>query len=546
MHTPPNKKPRPPTAEEIAKGADSRRVHQIEAGKIGRDVDALQAALVESNANIYQRSGILVRIVKAARDSRESDRIQRRKGTPTIDQLPLEHLAELGERLIRWEKWDKRSAQWVAAVIPNRVPSTLQARGDWPFHHLEGISECPMLRRDGTVAQAPGFDAGTGYFLALEADFPPIPEQPSMDDVQRAIAALKVPFAGFPFIGPQYCSAILAALLTQMARAAINGNVPIFGASAPSPRTGKTLAVDVVSTIVTGRKAARLSPSRSEEEDSKTLMASAIAGDSLVLFDNIPSGQPFGSGPLAMAVTSAEIRGRILGKTEMRSAPWQAMIMVTGNNLQFIADLQQRTIPIMLDAKVERPEERADFPEDRQGEDRLLAWVLARRPSLVSAALTILRGYVAAGCPSQGLSMFGGFDSWNRLVRPALVWAGEPDPLEGRNKIACGVDPDRDNHGVLLRTWHQYFGGSAKTISEVQAHIHELNEAKRHAEALILVEACNNVLRQPPHNEFMINNRSLGRHLAAKKDWIVGGLRFVEAGQDRNGVKSWKVEQWDP
>jgi hypothetical protein len=106
------------------------------------------------------------------------------------------------------------------------------------------------------------------------------------------------------------------------------------------------------------------------------------------------------------------------------------IFLATGNNLQYVGDLARRVVPIALDPKMEKPEERAGFKYPD-----LLAHIAQERPRLVSAALTILKAYFADGCPSQGLSAYGSFQPWSDLIRSALVWTGEEDPCEGRKTI---------------------------------------------------------------------------------------------------------------
>ncbi len=52
----------------------------------------------------------------------------------------------------------------------------------------------------------------------------------------------------------------------------------------------------------------------------------------------------------------------------------------------------------------------------------------------MASALTLLRGYYAAGRPSQGLVPWGSFEAWSDLVRSMVVWAELPDPGETRRK----------------------------------------------------------------------------------------------------------------
>src|SRR5215813_1272359 len=97
--------------------------------------------------------------------------------------------------------------------------------------------------------------------------------------------------------------------------------------------------------------------------------------------------------------------------------------LASGNNMQFQGDVARRVVPIALDPKMERPEERTDFKHNP-----LLPWVEQERPRLTIAALTILKAYFTASCPAQDIAPLGSFEAWSNLVRQALIWADEADP----------------------------------------------------------------------------------------------------------------------
>lgn len=68
--------------------------------------------------------------------------------------------------------------------------------------------------------------------------------------------------------------------------------------------------------------------------------------------------------------------------------------ILTGNNMQVHGDLIRRILPIDLDAKMERP-------EDRIFERDAVAQVLAHRRDYLTAGLMILRHYAQDGYPDQ-------------------------------------------------------------------------------------------------------------------------------------------------
>ena len=154
------------------------------------------------------------------------------------------------------------------------------------------------------------------------------------------------------------------------------------------------------------------------------MMVIALAGDAVVHIDNVI--QPLGSAALDSALTAGEISDRILGQTAKVTAPWQTILFASGNNMQFRGDMARRVVPIDIDPKTERPEERNNFTHQD-----LRAWVLEQRPRLVMAALTIVRAYYEAERPAQKLKPLGSFEEWSRLAATPSAGPENPTPAPG-------------------------------------------------------------------------------------------------------------------
>ena len=78
-------------------------------------------------------------------------------------------------------------------------------------------------------------------------------------------------------------------------------------------------------------------------------------------------------------------------------------------------------------------------------------------------ALTILRGYCAAGRPAQGFKPWGSFEQWSDLVRGAIVWAGEPDPADTREELRAENDTTGQALVGLVEGWRavaKRYGGA--------------------------------------------------------------------------------------
>jgi hypothetical protein len=169
-----------------------------------------------------------------------------------------------------------------------------------------------------------------------------------------------------------------------------------------------------------------------------------LAGDRLVLFDNLAGD--FGNAVLDAALTGTNWKDRVLGVNKMAEAPLYMTWYATGNNVAIAADTARRICHIRLESSDERPEERQGFRHPD-----LLAWVGENRAKLLTAALTILRAFCAAGRPDQHLPAWGSFEGWSRLVRSAVVWVGLPDPGETRLLLQERADVAAESMGVILR-----------------------------------------------------------------------------------------------
>ena len=95
--------------------------------------------------------------------------------------------------------------------------------------------------------------------------------------------------------------------------------------------------------------------------------------------------------------------------------------------------------------------------------------VRAKRMSLVAAGLTILRAYFCARCPDMGVTRWGGFESWSRLIPHALVWAGAADPMGARRGLAGDQDADRIFSEALIAGWKRLTEGSPNGLTVKQA-----------------------------------------------------------------------------
>jgi putative DNA primase/helicase len=498
----------------------------------GGDVDSLadfaQRSLYKRHREfaIYERNSRLVRVHAFGADHKPKDsRVKRPIGATVMHSVTVPVLRDVLTRAIDWGKIDRRARARVPIDCPKHVAEVLISRGgDGALRELVGVTYAPCLRPDGSVVSDPGYDEATGLLVLADSAFSLIPDRPSSEQIAGACAALRKPFEKFPFISEDDKAVVFSAILSGIQRRLLP-TAPGHAIDAPKQSSGKTLLIDCVARIVTGLNATSITVGYDRAELEKRLISVLLAGDLVLNLDNIDG--PLKSDFLASLLTSETIDARIMGGNDMAKLPTNLLFMLNGNNLTFSGDLPSRVISGRVDPGVE-------FPEKRTFEiSNLRDYVLEHRAELVTAALTILKGYFVAGLPSLGLDAFGRFERWNSEIRAALVWAGLGDPCRTRDRIVSN-DPERDQCLAVFSSWHAQFGDRVTTVREGIQAAHS-NEALRFA--LLDVAAD----RQ---NTGTVNAQRLGIWLASHVDRIVGPFRLIkEPRLAPTGSQVWSVKK---
>lgn len=394
--------------------------------------------------DIYQRDGELVRIIRIA--EAEADALTL-AGTPAIRPVSSATLRERLTRFADWERFDARSDTYRKCIPPDAVTAAVAARGEYPrVRPVVGIAEAPMLSTDGAILERAGYDSATGYVYEPSVTFPPVPAKPTQADARKALAELAEVFCDFPYRSEADRMLPIAAILTMLARPAIRGSVPAFIFDANTRGSGKTKQVDAVSIIATGRESAKMTYPGDDAELEKVLGSYALRGAAMIAFDNLTGA--FGGGPLDRVLTAGDfVELRILGRSEVPSLRWRAVVFATGNNVEVVGDTSRRVLLGRLESPLEHPENREDFRHPR-----LLEWVLENRPRLVAAALTILRAFIVAGSPRGECKTWGSFEAWAALIPPAIVYAGGADPMACRD-AGEAEDPEKRALLSILAHW---------------------------------------------------------------------------------------------
>jgi hypothetical protein len=417
--------------------------------------------------DLYQRGDMLVRVAQRAGETKMT--VGKTEVTrPPGPVVQVYDACSLGGDLTRFIDFFKvKATDEGTADVPAHPPvwamNYVLKRKHWPgVPGLAAVVTYPVILPDGRVITAAGYDRESGVYL--DGDFAglPIPDRPTRADAGRAAAELADLVGEFEWEQPAHTAAWVMATVTPLARHAYAGPTPLFLYEANTPGAGKTLLTDVTAEIVTGRPFSKCSyPTGDPREVDKLMTSFAVAGDSIIQFDNV-AGR-FGDPYLDKVLTGTEYEGRVLGESRTWRGSFAPVIYATGNNCELASDLSRRVVPIKLFTEEE-------FPDTRGGYKYVLpAHARENRSRYLSAALTILKAYIAAGFPSvDGVKPFGSFGGWAGLVRNAVVWAGMADISEAQEQTRRESDRDRPLYTTLLAELRKHYpDGTPFTLGQV-------------------------------------------------------------------------------
>jgi putative DNA primase/helicase len=523
--------------------AGPRPIISVSAGILHQLASECEIVLISSGLPIFQRGTSLVRPM--AYEVAASD--ERTTTAAGLKQVTNAMLFDMLAASTDFRRFDARTKKEVACDPPAKAIDILLSRaGLWKFQTVLGVNTAPTLRRDGSIVSDAGYDPATRLYMVPDASLkmPIMPERPTKADAEKALELLVALIKEFPFCSDIDRSVALSGIISPVVRGAL-GMVPLHAFTAPAPGTGKSYIADVVSAIVSGRICPVATAGKTEEETEKRLGGLLMAGFPVIAIDNISSG--LGGDLLCQLIERPIIRIRPLGKSEIIEIESRATVYANGNNLVIEGDMTRRTLLSKLDAKCERPEERA-FTLDP------VARVLARRGDYIAAALTIVRAYMQAGQPEKRAPLQS-FGAWSDNVRSALVWLGKADPAESIKEVRAS-DPVLATLAAALEAWQNVFPRPSKegeqdslgeTAQQVAAELASFDPTTDDGKNRL---ALRNALLPVANVHGVIDSARLGRWLQKSKGRPVkvhalnAVFKFEKAGT-RQGFGLWCVMKVD-
>jgi hypothetical protein len=318
---------------------------------------------------------------------------------------------------------------------------------------LTGITVTPMVRADGSLLDAAGYDDASRYLFLPEAgtDVPAVPERPDEADVNAARKLLLDMVADFPFATQDDRANYLGLLLTPLLRQVTPPSYKMFGIGAHQPGSGKSLLAEIAG-IVHGSVLRSEVPEDEAEWRKQVTSILSTTSAPLVVLDNVMG--VLKSSVLAGVLTAGQsLTDRELGTSRTVTVANDRIWVVTGNNLSIGGDLVRRTITILIDPDVPDPEKRTSFAiPDLRG------WVVENRNRILWSLLVLIRAWVAQGMPEPERKQSDSFARWERVVAGVLELAGIPGRFDAESGKRAAAGGDDDGLATVLAVLRERFG----------------------------------------------------------------------------------------
>lgn len=498
-------------------GDDGREEIVKRPGRINELSDAITANLIAEKpvpAPLFLRGGVPVKLAAGVKTTG----IRRDDAMPSLVPLTAPMLWDIVESRVRivapFKTRDGRVDMRVVGCPP-QAAQVIIARGlDCGFPPVRSVAYVPLLHADGAIVRE-GYDPRARAIVCPLDDFGPIPSEPTRAQAEEALQPLRAMLDGFRFVDSSDEATAIAAMFTAVLRPVLS-TAPGFGFTAPVRGSGKSKLADVCAVLATGRPAAALAWPPKEEEAEKRLGAAILAGDPVLLLDNLET--PLGSAALNSLLTQESVAIRPLGSSNLQRVEVAVLVLVTANNLCLRGDVTRRFLVCHIDPGMERPEtqEFAFCP---------VAWARKHRVELVRALLTIAQWGRSVG---QQRPPLGSFEDWSRRVRDPLIALGLADPCACLDTLHRD-DPEREAAVEVLTEWRRAFGDRAVSVADA------IVEAGRDGPLRGALDAVSG-------GPGGLNPRRLGKYLGRQRDRMFGSLVVRHRRDVIGNTGLWVVE----
>ncbi|MGA6159619.1 bifunctional DNA primase/polymerase [Stenotrophomonas sp. NPDC087984] len=432
-----------PDEQESTGGPDLRVVVDKPSLDITNEADAIDGLLdimaAEQLPDLYKRSSGPCWVY-------EDD-----EGNPVVKQLGTDNLrAYLGDHVTTYQVVKDpltEGTKEVRELLMPKTCGTVLGRKDWPLFPLRGIVTSPVVRPDGTLVQAPGYDRTTGLYLHPRIPLRRLAPQVNSESVQRARdIVLDQMLADFPFVEDSDRAHYLGALLTPILRPYFHGPTPAFIITATAPGSGKSLLKDIFKYAYGIAETAW--PENDTELRKSITTQLYTTGQPVVVLDNLPNGYVIKSPVLSSLLTAEHWGDRVLGSTASVTMRNDRVWIITGNGLRTGGDNGRRAMWVRLDPNCPDPDQRDGY---KVGD--LRPWLRKNASTVVAALVTMVRAWLADGAKTIRKRK-GDYSEWASMMAGLLDYLDVPGWLD----TDAGQDEEELVWAAFLAAWHRELG----------------------------------------------------------------------------------------
>ena len=470
---------------------------------------------LEGVGGVYERGGELVEIIEGMDD-------------PEIYPIAKGRIREILSRAARYEKLTSDGAKSIKP--PPSVVESIYARSIWGLPRLKGFVDGAVFLTNGDILSTQGYHPQEELYVRRASGISGL-RNPTREDAIRARKHLIDLLVDFELVEDERAaheSAWLSALLTILARPAIEGCTPFFLFDANRPRVGKTRLAEMANVIATGRCPTPQAAPAGRDADSemqKTITGIARSGTPVVFFDNVKG--KLGGPSLELAITARRWSARILGESRTYEGRLMLTWIATSNNCQLTPDMHGRTLLTRIKSNHEAPEKRTNFKYPN-----IMRHVRENRAAYLKSALTILRAWHVDGRPNYRTTPWGSFEEWGEVIRNSIIHAGGADPCDARGGLASS-DNETMSARAVLENWPI---NAEFTSSELAKGLKEGYLYSGDRKSYEIIDAL---------DEFLSSRtaRGIGYQLGNWEDRIIDGRVLVREKDSRRNIAIWVVKE---
>lgn len=426
------------------------------------------------------------------------------------------------------------------------LPSVSTARAALAAHEwkgmrqLAGVVTMPIVRPDGTMGTTKGYDPATKLYYWPSYEVPPVPERPSVDQVEEAKRFLFGELlADFPWDSSASRANYVAMLFTPLMRLYIGGLSPLGLISAATRSSGKSLLAEIIEAAYGMHKTVWARRQEEFEKDVTGILRDTT--EPVVLWDNVEVTDTIAHGSLSSLLTSRDWSKRVLGVTDRVTCINDRMWIATGNNIAVGGDIASRSVLTRLDPQMERPEERPI--ESFHIQEDIWQW-LGRdenRSRILWALLVLARAWLTEGAPTASKPMRN-FTRWAETMGGLVGFLGVEGFLENSTELSVGADDGETLTAAFIVKWAEKFRDKLVTTKELVASA-QIDHFGGHT---VDPWGGDFLSKEERGQTILYTAKGLGRFLAARRDRIYSGYALRRSETQVDNTWRWKVEKVTP